>query len=180
MPLIIDDSFARAVDIVLRHEGGISNDPNDTGGMTKFGISLRFLEMEPDGDINGDSKIDEIDISQLTRDQAIDLYWRKFWNLYQYNNFHDWKLATKVFDLAVNMGPLQSHKLLQQALQSVGIKIKIDGKLGGITFKSANTANRDALLAALRSEAAGFYRTLCARNQNYEKFLTGWLNRAYT
>jgi lysozyme family protein len=179
MPLIIDDSFARAVDIVLRHEGGISNDPNDPGGMTKYGISLRFLELMPDGDITGDGKIDELDIAQLTRDQAIDLYWRKFWNLYHYNKFHDWKLAAKLFDLAVNMGPMQSHKLLQQALHSVGMKIKIDGKLGAVSFKSANAANRDALLAALRSEAAGFYRTLCAKNKNYDKFLAGWLNRAY-
>ncbi len=180
MPLVIDDSFARAVDIVLHHEGGFADKKGDRGGPTHFGISLRFLEILPDGDINKDGLIDYRDIESLTRDQAIDFYWREFWNKYQYSKFNDWYLATKVFDLAVNMGPNQAHRLLQQALLALGNKVVIDGKLGSITFRAANNANRDALLAALRSEAAGFYRLVARLNAGQEKFLFGWLNRAYS
>ena len=35
------------------------------------------------------------------------------------------------------------------------------------------------LLAALKSEAAGYYRCLVAKNPKLQKFLNGWLNRAY-
>ena len=35
----------------------------------------------------------------------------------------------------------------------------------------------DAIL--LDSEAAGYYRTLATSNKSQEKFLNGWLNRAY-
>jgi len=36
-----------------------------------------------------------------------------------------------------------------------------------------------ALMAALRSEAAGYYRALAARDGRNDEFLRGWLNRAY-
>lgn len=180
MPLVIDDSFARAVDIVLSHEGGFADKKGDRGGPTNFGISLKFLELFPEGDINKDGMVDRRDVELLTRDQAIDFYWREFWNKFQYGKFNDWCLATKVFDLAVNMGPSQAHCLLQQALLALGIKIIIDGKLGTATFRAANNANRDALLAALRAEAAGFYRLIARLNPGQDKFLTGWLNRAYS
>lgn len=180
MTLVIDDSFARAVDIVLCHEGGFADVNGDRGGPTKYGISLQFLKNMPDGDINLDGQIDREDVDALTRDQAIDYYWREFWSKHNYGKFSDWKLAAKLFDFAVNMGPVRSHKLLQQALRSLGVKLAIDGKLGPSTLKAANAAPRDSLLAALRSEAAGYYRLIAHINPDQEKFLEGWLKRAYS
>jgi len=43
-------SFERAVTHVLLHEGGYSNDPNDPGGETQYGISKRAY---PNEDIKG-------------------------------------------------------------------------------------------------------------------------------
>ena len=37
----------------------------------------------------------------------------------------------------------------------------------------------EALMAALRSEAAGYYRILAALDHRDEQFIRGWLNRAY-
>lgn len=179
MTLIIDDSFARAVNIVLQHEGGYANEQGDRGGPTRYGISLRFLQSMPDGDIDKDGDIDEQDVESLTRDQAIDFYWREFWLKFNYGKLADWKLAAKIFDLSVNMGPSRAHRLLQQALQSLGFKVAADGKLGSATFRAANSAPRDALLSAVRSEAAGYYRLIAHINPDQQKFLEGWLRRAY-
>ena len=41
--------FDSCVQYVLRHEGGLSQDKADPGGITNFGISLRFLR-EVDAD----------------------------------------------------------------------------------------------------------------------------------
>jgi lysozyme family protein len=33
--------FDKAIEIILKHEGGYVNDPDDPGGETKFGITKR-------------------------------------------------------------------------------------------------------------------------------------------
>ena len=50
-----------------------------------------------------------------------------------------------------------------------------------VTRAAAAGANQIALMAALRSEAAGYYRLLVGSSQqnSNSQFLNGWLNRAY-
>jgi len=36
-----DTNFNLAIPVILQHEGGYVNDPNDAGGATKYGISQR-------------------------------------------------------------------------------------------------------------------------------------------
>ena len=49
-------TFNNIIEVVLKHEGGYVNDPNDLGGETNFGITKRFY---PD-----------VDIKNLTKEQA--------------------------------------------------------------------------------------------------------------
>lgn len=154
--------FNKAIKFVLANEGGISEERDDAGGMTKFGISQRSY---PDWDIEN-----------LTEEDAIVIYRRDFWQPYQ--EFDD-RLATKVFDLAVNMGHKRAVQILQRALQCLGAKVVDDGILGPATKQAVKLANVDLLLTAIKSEAAGVYRNLAATNTSQEKFLKGWLKRAY-
>ena len=162
---ITDERFEHAVSFVLAHEGGYSNDIDDDGGETKFGISKRIY---PDLDINA-----------LTIDQAKAIYKRDFWEPQLYKEIKDVNLATKVFDLAVNMGSNWAHRLVQRALRATGQDILEDGILGPMTLAAINKADLTDLLAALKSEAAGYYRTLAATKPKRAKFLKGWLKRAY-
>ena len=43
-------TFNEIIEVVLKHEGGYVNDPNDLGGETNFGITKRFY---PNVDIKG-------------------------------------------------------------------------------------------------------------------------------
>ncbi|WP_371254051.1 glycosyl hydrolase 108 family protein [Orientia tsutsugamushi] len=106
---ITDERFEHAVSFVLAHEGCYSNDVDDDGGETKFGISKRIY---PDLDINA-----------LTVEQAKAIYKRNFWEPQLYKNIKDVNLATKVFDLAVNMGSNLAHRLVQRALRATRGKI---------------------------------------------------------
>jgi lysozyme family protein len=179
MVLVINNDFARAVEFVLSHEGGYAENPSDRGGVTKYGISLRFLKNLPDGDLTNDGVVDVEDVQALSRDQAIDFYWREFWHKYDYDRIAEWGIAAKLLDMAVNMGPGRAHRLAQQGLWAVGKKLTVDGKLGQKTLQAINASNRDALLAVLRAEAAAFYRLIVAKDQTQKTFLNGWLNRAY-
>lgn len=175
-------AFLAALETVLRHEGGFVDAPTDPGGATNFGISLRWLRGLGDsngdgwleGDLDHDGDVDADDIRKLTRDEAVALYRTQWWERYGYAQIADKAIATKVFDLAVNMGAGQAHKLLQRALRATGKIVQEDGVLGPETRAAVDAYAYRGLLPALRSEAAGFYRGL-----NKPEFLYGWLNRAY-
>jgi lysozyme family protein len=162
-------AFERAVARVLGDEGGYADNPSDPGGETKFGISKR--------------EYPQLDIAALTRADAVAIYYRDRWQRYRYSELPG-PIAAKVFDLAVNIGPAHAVRCLQRALRACGRRLTEDGALGRATATAAAGANQLALAAALRAEAAGYYRALAAlergrRAGGDREFLDGWLNRAY-
>lgn len=170
--------FEDAIEEVLENEGGFANHGSDPGGVTQFGVSLRFLRSRGI-DIDGDGDSDADDVLALDRAQARQLYLTHFWNRGGYGRLDDQRVATKLFDLSVNMGDSQAHRLFQRALRAAGRDVVEDGVLGPESVGAANATPSDVLLAALRSEAAGFYRALVAGKPGLGVFLRGWLRRAY-
>lgn len=166
-----DKPFAAAVAIVLRHEGGYSNDPSDPGGETNFGISKRSY---PD-----------LDIKSLTQEQACEIYYRDWWLKYGYGRL-PLILATKALDIAVPSGPHQAAFSLQRGLRAYGGKmIKIDGDIGPATVNAADScSNIQAVLAAMRADYAAYCRQIAAHHLAVtgkpDPFLEGWLERAYS
>lgn len=158
--------FNRAIEVVLQHEGDTYTDnPLDRGGPTKFGIAQRW---NPD-----------LDVKNLTRAQAIEVYWERHWHGRRYEMLPE-VIAIKVFDLAVNLGHKTVVTCLQRALHACGLHVTIDGFLGTETCGAATQVDQTALIAALRSEAAGEYRLRVARSKDQVVFQNGWLNRAYS
>jgi lysozyme family protein len=169
--------FKIAIKTILKQEGGFSNDPKDPGGATNYGVSLPFLqslgEIEGDFDLDGDVDID--DIIKMTPDQATEIYKRHWWQKYGYQRIISQSVATKVFSLSVNMGSVQAHKCLQRSVRATsGVILKEDGVLGNLTFAEVNYSYAEVLLGSLKSEGAGFYRSL-----NKPHYINGWLKRAY-
>ena len=152
--------FNAAIGVLLANEGGRCCDPNDPGGATAFGIDARSHP--------------GVDIADLTREQAVEIY-RKEWFL---DGVTNQAIATKLFDMAVNMGKQTAVKLLQEALNGMGGKLALDGGFGPNTLLGTNAADPAKLLNALRENSAGHYRALVAHNPKLAGFLKGWLKRA--
>jgi lysozyme family protein len=152
-------TFDIAIEKTLAHEGGYVNDPSDPGGETNFGISKRAY---PD-----------LPISALTRDLAITIYHRDYWKTPGFDQIENPALATKLFDLGVNMGTIRAVKLLQQATNHFNPVLAVDGILGPATAIAVNDFPHPmALLMALKIEAGNHYIKL-----GMPRFLAGWLNR---
>jgi lysozyme family protein len=165
-------TFELAIYTILKHEGSFTNNPTDRGGATKYGISQRFLSHLTDEEVTIE------DMKNLTKETAIKLYKTYWWDRYNYNTIVNQSIATKVFDLAINMGPYYAHRLLQRACWKVNkniiTELKDDGILGPITMNIVNNLNPTFLLSSLQNEAAEFYRSL--HKPEFEK---GWLTRLY-
>ena len=95
------ETFDRCVRAVLSEEGGLSDHPQDPGGLTQYGISRRAY---PD-----------LDIRRLTMDEVIEIYRRDYWNPVHGTDLPA-SLALLVFDAAVNQGAGTAARLLQKAV----------------------------------------------------------------
>jgi lysozyme family protein len=192
--------FARAVGDVLATEGGFVDDPADRGGTTKYGISLRFLvaegavDLDHDGvmdfDLDRDGDIDEQDIRQLRRSDAIALYHRCFWLRIGADDFAR-PIGEMLFDQAVNAGTGSARRLLQRAInrclaraQSAPPQLVVDGVIGKVTRDAMSwvlcwgALGMPALVDAFRVEVRLRYRAIAERNPSQRRFLKGWLARA--
>lgn len=82
-------TFDKAIKFVLKWEGGYTNDPNDPGGETKYGISKRAYP--------------NLNIKALTESDAIAIFKRDYWDKANCDNL-PYPLDFVVFDTAVNCG----------------------------------------------------------------------------
>ena len=167
-------TFEQAIEVLLKKEGGYVCNPDDAGGETHFGISKR--------------RYPEVDIKGLTRDGAIALYRRDFWNL-AYDHVEPQALATKLLELTVHLphGDQRPYyetdmlgvRLVQQALRSLGDGIvSIDGRFGPQTLQAIRLESPQALLAAIRVEQCRYYLQLVDANPTQQQFALGWVRRA--
>lgn len=162
-----DPVFLRAIDLVLRHEGGLHEESGDLGGLTNFGFALaRNPDLTPDA------------LRAMTRDQAIARYWERWWQPYRWRDLPA-LIACKAFDCAVPDGPGAAIRALQRACRAAGRKVAEDGNLGIETIGAAGYVSTVALLAALKSELAAHFRLVAASRPQQSACLAGWLDRAY-
>src|SRR5688572_29175746 len=94
------DRFPDFINRILSHEGGYVNDPRDPGGETQWGISKRTYPT--------------VNIKALTRDQAIALYKRDFWDASKAAQLPP-AVGFQLLDAAVNSGIAQATRWLQRA-----------------------------------------------------------------
>ena len=64
---------------VLEHEGGFVNHPNDPGGATNMGVTLKTWKSQG-YDKDGDGDIDVVDLKKITKQDAIKMLKNNYWS----------------------------------------------------------------------------------------------------
>ena len=149
-------NFDTAFDRLLGHEGGYINHKNDPGGETKFGISKRSYP--------------NVDIADLTLDDAKTLYKRDFWDRAQCDRLPP-DLAFQVFDGAVNSGIGNSIRWLQEAAG-----VAVDGVVGPLTLRKVGDMDTGIAIARYNGVRLKFMASL----STFDVFGRGWARRIAT
>ena len=101
--------FNKALQFVLKWEGGYSNNPNDKGGATNKGITQSTYNTWLR------SKGQNIkDVRNITNDEVREIYYNNYWVKAGCPNMTD-KFAILAFDTAVNMGVSRVQEFLKAA-----------------------------------------------------------------
>ena len=153
-----DSFFSECIDIVLRNEGGYSNNSLDPGGETNFGICKKYYP--------------EIDIKNLTREKAIDIYYCDYWLKMNLNNIYDENLVLQIFDCGVNCGISTAIKMIQKI-----VEVTIDGDMGVETEMAIKDYFIADLVDLYKQERKKYYFNLVRKNPELAIFLKGWMNR---
>ncbi len=152
----MDNTLQRAMQWIIKIEGGYVNHPNDPGGETNYGISKR--------------QYPDLDIRALTEDQATDIYRRDYWLA---NRCHEMPQALRiaVFDGAVNHRPKANAKMLQRSVGTTP-----DGLIGPATIRACQLEPQDLAINAYLWRRLQLYADL-AGSSRYKPFLRGWISR---
>ena len=147
--------FEDCVNFVLAREGGVSNDPDDPGGLTVYGLSSRYHpELFADG--------------HPSQEAAKQVYFKDYWEASGADKLPP-PYDFLVFDAAVNQGRFVAVQILQKALG-----IDVDGRVGPQTIAACHSAGKEMPARVLAYRAYRYSQT-----NGFAKFGIGWLTRTY-
>lgn len=180
----LDTGVAKMAWDIVSREGGYVDDKDDAGGATNHGVSLVHARAQGKAfDLNHDGTVDADDIRLVTPEIAVVDFIEVFFIEPQLNKLPA-SIQACAFDHSVNGGPSASIRLVQTAINHLGVKsVTVDGQLGPNTLFAAletdhRCANPTAFLDALVDARDAEYRAIAARKPETAKFLKGWLARA--
>lgn len=174
-----DIAFNKTVGI----EGGFTDDPMDSGGATKYGITERVARAN--GYVG--------DMKDLPIPFAKAVYKKRYWDLLRLDDIEQFsiEIPLELFDTAVNCGVGVAATFLQQSLNVLNRQqqdytdLTVDGGIGLRTvaalasfLQKRKDEGETVMLRVLNSLQGTYYVHLAERREKDERFVYGWfLNR---
>lgn len=171
-----------AIERTIGKEGKYSDNPNDTGGKTMWGITEAVARK------NGYKG----DMRDLPRSTAIAIYANEYFVAPRFVDVVPLSaaIAEELFDTGVNMGTSIPGQFLQRSLNVLNMshkaaplfeELEVDGKIGPATLRALTAylkiRGKDGelvLLTMLNSLQGARYIELCERREANEEFVYGW------
>ncbi|RUW72021.1 hypothetical protein EN858_17565 [Mesorhizobium sp. M4B.F.Ca.ET.215.01.1.1] len=159
----MDRNFQRALALVLKSEGGWSDNPADPGGATMKGVTLanfrRYVK----------ANATKADLRKISDQQIATVYRRFYWDPVAGAELPD-GVDYAVFDFAVNSGPGRAAKYLQAVC---GVGVVQDGRIGPATLAAVRAKPAGVVIDTLCDARLAFLRRL----PTWQTFGRGWQSR---
>lgn len=160
-------NFESAFKYTLLNEGGYSNDANDAGGPTKWGITQGDLARWRRAPVSAQ------DVQNLSVDEAEKIYEAYYWMPLGLDGIKNVSVATAIFDIGVNRGITAAAKYAQAVAG-----VTQDGHIGPISIAAINTCDPVRFIDAFAWMVATGYAAIVAHNPTQVVFLVDWIARA--
>ena len=181
--------FQEAYLEVMQSEGGYVNDPTDRGGETYCGITKKWFPRWEGWKLIAELKTNKNFPANLKASKPLsrmvrNFYEEEFFKDIRLDEIHSQKIATEVFDTAVNMSKRSAVFDLQRAVNLLnnngryGADITVDGVIGAKTLQAVNNFPYPSAIAdTINGLQFSRYVTICENDHTQEKFFRGWLFR---
>jgi lysozyme family protein len=181
----MSDPIGAIIDKALAEESGeYTNNPNDAGGPTRWGITQAEL-----ADFRG-HPVSASDVAMLTQSEAWSILYAKFVRAPKFDLVAkiSMPIGAKLIDAGVNIGPPTVAMYLQRCLNAFNLRgkkypdIGVDGAVGAGTLSALSVflAWRSAegekvLLEGINCLQGEHYISLSEKRPEDEEFAYGWI-----
>lgn len=174
------DRIGVIIDAVISAEGGYSNNSDDRGGETMYGITRAVARA------NGYLG----EMRDMPRSVAERIYRNRYVVEPRFDQVVDLSpsIAEELVDTGVNMGPHRAAEFLQRWLNGFNVAgsgyddLFVDGRLGPLSFEALGNFLRkrgeegeQVMLRALNCTQGNRYLELTENNRSQRTFLYGWM-----
>ena len=174
-----DLKFRKVAPIILEHEGGYVNDPDDSGGATNKGITIGTWRAYAKEDLGIEPTLENL--KNITNEQATKIYRKRYWEPRGFCKINNDKVGLMIYDWTITSGGAgkEVQKLLVNEFEQ---SIAIDGDIGTNTINAINNVqDQNKLLNRIAEIRKQYYKSLAYDKKGKPtknlKFLNGWLNR---
>jgi lysozyme family protein len=167
-------------------EGGYTPGKIDRKGPTKIGINKDTLQEYVAWKKSKNEPLPAdftTDIKKVTPRLARQIYEENYYKRYNFDKISNPKITAHLLDIAINSGPFQSGKWIQEELnEKMGAGLKVDGTIGSQTRKAIEEADKKGMLNEINDSIVEkriqFYKKIAKEDPIQKDHLDGWLDRA--
>jgi lysozyme family protein len=155
------ENFDKCLEMLLSHEGGFVNHPEDPGGITNLGVTKKVYD-----EWTGRESTEQ-EMRDLTPEDVAPIYKKNYWDRVKGDSLPsglDWAC----FDWAVNSGSGRPAKAVQRAVGATA-----DGAIGPATLGLVMEKDPKFIIEYVHDVRQDFYKSL----KTFETFGRGWTRR---
>ena len=164
----MNKNYDHCLEMLLEHEGGFVNHPDDPGGITNLGVTKKVYEEWVEREVS------EQEMRDLTKEEVAPIYKRNYWDRCKCNSL-DSGVDFSIFDWAVNSGTGRAAKALQRIVGATedGPIAPSSVAIGPATLALVSNHSPEDLIEEIYSQRQMFYESL----GTFDTFGRGWSRR---
>lgn len=154
---------------LLKWEGGFVNDPDDLGGATNMGVTMKTYTAYCKKKGYPVPTVERL--KGLSREQWTEILKVMYWDRFKADEIASQSVANICVDWLWGSGVTA----IRRVQELVGVEA--DGIVGAKTLAAINSRSALPLFGQIKRIRAEYISEICAKRPKNEKFRRGWMNR---
>lgn len=155
---------------ILKWEGGFVNDPDDLGGATNKGVTIKTYTFFRWRKHQSTPTID--DLKNISDEEFTAILKEMYWDACRADRIESQSVANAIVDWAWNSGTVTAAKELQKVLG-----VTVDGVIGNVTLSAINSIDAETMFDLIQKTRIAYLERICVSRPANKKFMKGWMNR---